>query len=178
MSWPPVTRRATAPLLVVLLWMAPAGARAYEEQLTVGVDAGYALASFDGATHGLTVGVDGSVGLGDLFSLRARAGYGLHPEDPTTHVAMAGAEVVYLLDVLEWVPYFGVGVDGFVTARDGDTRGDLGLHAVVGLDWLASRDWLLGLDIRPYLLPLAFDDAPLDPVYLTVTLRASLIFDL
>ncbi|MFW5876662.1 MAG: hypothetical protein ACOCXM_07990 [Myxococcota bacterium] len=172
-------RAVALPCVALVLAMLPAsGTRAYEDQLTVGVDTGYALVLAEGASHGWTVGADASVGLGDLFSLRGRAGYGFHPQGGGLHVAAAGAEVLYLLDVLEWVPYFGVGADGFFMALDGSTRGDLGLHAVLGVEWLASRDWLLGLDVRPYVLPLAFRDAPLDPIYLSVTLRYSLIFDL
>lgn len=163
---------------LALSMLLPSEARAYEDQLTLGVDTGYALVLVDGASHGWTAGLDASVGLGDLFSLRGRAGYAFHPQGGGLHVAAAGAEVLYLLDVLEWVPYFGIGADGFFMAREGNNRGDLGLHGVLGVEWLASRDWLLGLDIRPYVLPLAFRDAPLEPIYLTVTLRYSLIFDL
>jgi hypothetical protein len=165
-------------LAALLCWAPPSPTHAYEDQLTVGLDTGYALAMMNGASHGIAVGLNASVGLGDLFSLRGRVGYGHHPHGAGLHAGSAGAEVIYLLDVLEWVPYFGLGADGFVFASGGDHRFDLGLHAVVGIEWLASRDWLIGLDIRPFVLPLAFRDAPLDPVYFTTTLRFSFIFDL
>jgi hypothetical protein len=164
--------------LVVFLLAVPRTAAAYEDQLTLGVDTGYALAAMNGPSHGVAVGLNSSVGLGDMFSLRGRLGYAHHPHGEGMHVAAAGAEVIYLIDVLEWVPYFGLGVDGFAFIQGGDHRFDLGFHAVVGIEWLASRDWLIGLDLRPFVLPLAFGDAPLDPVYFTATLRFSFIFDL
>ncbi|MFW6066755.1 MAG: hypothetical protein ACOC97_00335 [Myxococcota bacterium] len=172
-------RSAALPLaLMVVAALPPGSARAYEDQVTLGLDAGYALALGDGTAHGVTAGLEASIGLGDVLSLRGRLGYGHHPGGDGLHVAVAGGELLYVLDVLEWVPYFGLGADAFMTVASGDARGDLGLHAVVGLEWLGSRDWLVGLDIRPYLLPLAFDEDPLDPVYLSITLRYSLIFDL
>jgi hypothetical protein len=165
---------------LVALPALPSGARAYEDQLTLGVDLGYALATTDGpqGPHGFTFGLEASVGLGDLFSLRGRIGYSQHPVGEVLHVGSAGLEVIYLLDVMEWVPYFGVGADAFVFASVDGHRFDPGLHAVVGIEWLASRKWLMGLDLRPYVLPLAFRHEPLNPVYFTMTLRLSLIFDL
>jgi hypothetical protein len=163
-----------AALVALPAW--PSGARAYEDQLTLGVDLGYALATTDG--HGFTFGLEASVGLGDLFSLRGRVGYSQHPAGEVLHVGLAGLEILYLLDVMEWVPYFGVGADAFVFASVDGHRFDPGFHAVVGIEWLASRKWLMGLDLRPYVLPLAFRDEPLNPVYFTITLRLSLIFDL
>lgn len=162
-----------------LAFAAPSLARAYEDQVVLTLDAGYAatLAS-DAPTHGLGFGLGVNIGLGDAWALQTRLSYAVHPGGGgPLHVGIAGVEVVYLLDILEIVPFFGLGVDGVATALDGNVRGDLGLHAVVGVDWLVTRRWLVGLEVRPYVLPLSLAETGGVPGYLTVDLRVGLVFD-
>lgn len=158
-------------------------AHAYEDKVTAGVEAGYAVVVIpetDLPQHGALLGISGSYGLNDIWSLRGHIAYAFHPSsaDPL-HVAVFGAELLYLIDVLEWVPYFGLGVDGLGTMLAGQAGLELGAHVTLGLEHLLSRDALIGLDIRPHFLPLTVVEAGnVEPVYITVSLRYSLVFEL
>jgi hypothetical protein len=169
---------ATATALVLLL--PSVSALAYEDEVTLGLEAGYGrvLGTTPAPEQGPVIGLTSSVGIGDVWSVRGRLSYGVHPGTPSLHLGVAGAEVLYLLDVLEWVPYFGAGLDGLFSVSGGNLAGDLAAHAVVGIEWVVSWDWLLALEARPYVLPLELGETGLDPVYLTVTVRASLRFSL
>ena len=161
----------------------PSLAHAYEDQATLFVDLGYGVALANDALppHGLAIGLGGSWGLTDAWTLRGRLGYAVHPATPALHVATVGAEVFYLLDLLQLVPFAGVGIDGLGTVFDDGSGTSVGanvaLHAIVGLDWLVSRRVILGVDVRPYILPFSFDDGSLAPVYLSASLRFSLVFE-
>ncbi|MEM9067791.1 MAG: outer membrane beta-barrel protein [Myxococcota bacterium] len=164
--------------LVGIALFAPQTARAYEDQVVLTLDVGFAaaLANDELPQNGVAAGVGVNVGLNDAWALHARFGYAYHPNSDPLHVSIVGVEVVYLVDILEFVPYFGLGIDGIGTVRDGFDA-DLGFHAVVGIDWLAARKWLVGLEIRPYVLPFSIADNGVDPVYLTVDLRFGVVFD-
>ena len=172
---------ARGALLALLCWAAlPAPARAYEDQVLLGLDIGYAraLANDDLPANGLLSGLSVDIGIGDAWAIRCRAAYAFHPGGRPLHLGLAGAEVVYLLDILELVPFFGLGVDGILTQREDDGTGvDLALHAVLGLDWLVTREWVVGLDIRAYALPFSLADQGVDPVYLGAGLRLGYVFD-
>ena len=143
---------------------APAGARAYEDQITLGLGIGYAnFVARSQPANGAVFDAVTSVGLSPVWTLRARLAYGLHPAQPPLHVGIAGLELLYLIDVVEVVPYFGIGVDGFGHARSGAVDVDAASHAVVGADYLLSRDMAIGLELRPYVLWTALDR---DPAYL------------
>lgn len=143
------------------------------------LDVGYAAAlAADTPTHGLSIAVGVDIGLGDAWALRVRSSYAAHPSGADTlHVGIVGLEAVYLLDILEIVPFFGVGIDGVGTLVDGQFGGDLALHGVLGIDWLPSRRWLFGLEVRPYVAPFSLAERGIDPFYLVVDLRAGLVFD-
>ncbi len=162
---------------------APSPASAYEDQATLFVDLGYGAALANDAlpTHGAQLGLGGSWGLNDAWTLRGRLSYAAHPADRPMHVAMAGVEVFYLLDIVQLVPFFGVGIDGLATVTDLGAGSvfdvDLALHAIVGLDYLVNRRVVVGVDVRPYILPLAFDAETLAPVYLSASVRLSIVFE-
>lgn len=160
--------------------LVPSRASAYEGQLTLGAEVGYAqvLGQTDLSRRAVTVGAASSIGINDVISLRGRLAYGYHPAGDSVHVGVGGVEALYLVDVLEVVPYFGLGAGAIFTARDAGYGIDVAGHGVIGLEWLASWDWLLGIDVRPYVLPLHLNEAGVEPVYFTVSVRASLIFDL
>ncbi len=171
---------AAAALALLVQGALPSEAHAYEDQVTVGVEAGYGVVLANDAlpAHGFDLGVVVDIGVGDAWSIRPRLAYVLHPARTTNlHIGIAGVEVVYLLDILEIVPFFGLGVDGIATIRDGAFGADIGLHAVLGIDWLPNRDWAFGIAVRPYVLPFSLAANGIDPVYLSVTVRASLVFD-
>ncbi len=150
---------------------------AYEDQASLGVSLGYAHAVFHGQPeNGAIVSADGSIGLDDIWSLRASLGFGFHPdENRQLSVFLADAELIYMVDVFELVPYFGAGVDGIGTLRSAAFAADFGVHPVFGIDWLPRRNLVLGFCARPIFLITALDR---DPVYLTLSVSASLLFDL
>lgn len=157
-----------------------APARAYDDQLLIGLDAGYALVLVDNdlPRHAPQLGLTLSLGLNDAWSVNGRIAHAVHIGDPVLHASVGAAEVVYSLDVLQWVPFFGVGTSAILTARDGGLGMDWALQAVVGLDFLASREWVVGLDIRMFILPLALNALSVDPAYMTVGLRLSRVIEL
>ena len=158
---------------------APGIARAYDEVVTLGFEVGYAavLTDVDLPRHGPELGVVSSIGLGDMFSLRGRFAYAVHPGSEALHVGMLGVEVYYLLDIVQLVPFFGIGLDAIATLYDGTFGADPAVHAIIGLDYLLNRRVILGIDIRPYWLPLSLNDNGVDPVYLTINVRVSIRFE-
>jgi hypothetical protein len=164
------------PTCAALLCLAVAiPARAYEDQLTLGVGAGYAHASSDALPrNGALFDVSASAGLGAVWSLRGRASYALHPDAEPMHVALIDAELLYLIDVLELVPYFGLGAGAAGRVWSGVVDVDPTAHAVIGLDYLISRALTLELDARPYLLLTEFERAPF---YFGVTVGVVWMFD-
>jgi hypothetical protein len=163
-------------LLGALACLLPATvARAYEDQLALGLGAGYAHAlSSAPASHGVLFDLTGGAGLSPAWTVRGRFSYAFHPAEQPLHVALAGAELLYLFDVVELVPYFGAGLDGVSRARAGHFEVDAAAHLVVGLDYLLSRDFILGLDLRSHVLVTALDR---DPIYVALTASAVWLFE-
>jgi hypothetical protein len=126
-------------------------------------------------SHGVVLSAEASMGLDDIWTVRAGLALAQHPANAPVSVMLASAELLYLIDVFELVPYFGAGVDGIGTLHAGALGTDLGVHPVLGLDWLPSRDLVFGLAVRPIVLVSALDQAP---VYFTFALTASMLFDL
>jgi len=171
-------RLAAACALTALIVSAATPARAYEDQLTLGAIAGYAAvvtSSTSLPVHGAMLGIDASIGLDDTWSVRAQIAYAIHPAAAPLHVGLFGAEIVYLMDVVEIVPFAGLGLDMLATIYENDLGADFAAHLVVGLDYLLSRELLIGLDVRPYILVTRLST---EPVYLTALARISLVFDL
>lgn len=160
----------------------PGVARAYEDQWSLFAGAGYSFTS--GAElpqHGVALGIGAGLGLGDTWELRVEASYAIHPGDTPLHRIGGAAEIVYVVDILTVVPFFGVGLGGAVTILDaatadgGGVRGDFVAQGVVGLDWLVSREFVLGVEVRPRVL---LTSLPTDALWLTATLRAQVLFEL
>ena len=165
-----------AALLCLASW--PARGRAYEDQLGLGVQLAYAHATDSNSPHsGALLGLEASLGLDDIWSVRGFASYSVHPGTPTSSVAVVGAELLYLVDILELVPYFGAGLDalGQWSSGRGSFSAEFGVHPVVGLDWLPSRGWTLGVEARPVFLVTSWSR---EPIYVTVGVNAALLFDL
>jgi hypothetical protein len=126
-------------------------ARAYEEQLAVDVALGYgALAANDALPNNLvSLDVGAAVGMSDWLVARTAFGYGaLVGEGEVLNLGRGRLEVAYLLDILQWVPFFGAG--GGLWMLQGPSG--LGLrptgHLWFGVDYLATREWTLGVDVR------------------------------
>ena len=72
------------------------------------------------------------------------------------------------------MPFFGVGID-LLPTFDGSTLFlDFAAHVRLSVDYVASREVTVGIDIRPYVLLTALST---DPVYLTFQIRLSFLFD-
>ncbi|MDH5671690.1 MAG: hypothetical protein OEZ06_06045 [Myxococcales bacterium] len=173
---------ALALLGFALLLSRASPARAYEDQLTVGLDLGYALSAGDrDSTHGALLALQASVGLSAVWSARARLGAALHPASPTMQLGLVGGELLYLIDILELVPVFGLGADAMLrrypdtTADPPEQRLDAAVHALLGLDYLLSRSLILGLALRPHL---RLTDLGGDPFYFMASGAVSWVFDL
>jgi hypothetical protein len=133
-----------------------APARAYEEQISADLALGYAaLAANDRlASQLLAVDLGAAVGMADWLLIRAALGYAslFDKQHDLAHAGRVRLEGAYLLDILQWVPFFGVG--GGLWALDGPSG--LALrpagHLWVGIDYLATRRWTLGCDVRTGIL--------------------------
>jgi len=158
--------------------VAAAPAFAYEDQLTLSAGLGYAyLSASERPSHGAAIALESTWGLNPSWSLGGFLGYSVHPGESTHSKLALAAELLYLFDVLAFVPYAGAGLDALTgfPARGRDVRIDLGLHPLIGVDWLVSRDFTLGLTARSVFV---VTDWQREPVYLTVLLKASLVYDL
>ncbi|QQR88910.1 MAG: hypothetical protein IPJ88_11850 [Myxococcales bacterium] len=167
---------ALAAMLFVLVAL-PRSVWAYDGSLGLGVHLGYG-ASFDSeleSAHGLGLGIDANLGLNDTWSLLGHASFMLHPANQQVGRMLGGAELVYMLDVLSWVPFFGAGAFAQLDMASGQSDSNVGVNGIVGLDYFVSRELLMGLDIRPFLNLSNFNT---DPAYLTVNLRLTWLLEL
>ena len=86
----------------------PSQVRAYEDQLSFGIGAGYAYATRAGASHhGAYFQLEASLGVSPTWSVRGVLAYAEHPASPRWSQGLLGIEALYLVDVLELVPYAG-----------------------------------------------------------------------
>jgi hypothetical protein len=148
--------RLSAALSAGLLGALPAApVRAFEDQLSVDVAAGYALiTSAPALTHG--GGGELGVGYGITHVLSARGSLGAQVLGGEHGVRAAGrllGELTYGIDVLSVVPSFGLGGSLLLVARPDDLPGQHagvagGPHAVLSLDYLWSRRLNVGVDLR------------------------------
>ncbi|MEZ4257363.1 MAG: hypothetical protein R3A78_16890 [Polyangiales bacterium] len=122
-------------------------------------------------------GVTGSVGLDDVWSLRGQVVFGVHPGREVLQVGLLSTELVYNVDIVEWVPFFGAGVDAMGLWSSGASHVEAAFHGVVGVDYLLSPEYVLGIDVRAIVIPELGDSDSLDPVYVTATLRFEWLFD-
>jgi hypothetical protein len=151
-------------------------AHAYEDQLGLAAGVGYAYATrSDSSHHGAYVQLEASLGLSSTWSLRGALGFSHHPAAPRLSQGSLGVEAVYMVDVLEVVPYAGVGVDALASFTSADTQFAVGAHPVVGIDWLLDRNFLLGVSARPIFVLSAWDRGPL---YLSTAITAAWLLDL
>jgi hypothetical protein len=162
----------------LLVWAAATPALAYEDQASVDAEVAYvhAFSKEFSPRNGVAVGAGAGLGLNNVLSLRGQFMWAFHPsDDPLVSIAWVSAELVYLIDVLEVVPYFGAGADVSAFVRSGaDVELNAGLHPVFGFDYLVSRELTLGMQVRPVFLLTAIDTLP---VYLQLGLTLSYLFD-
>jgi hypothetical protein len=161
--------------LLAAVWPAPK-AFAYENLLTVGGNLGFAERIADeGPRHGGMFGISSSIGLDDIWTARGRFSYSVHHASDLLQAFFLSAEILYLIDILEFVPYLGGGPDGVATLWNDQFKIDFALHAVVGVDYLFSREVIFGLEVRP-LFFLTRTGTQL--AYLSVVFAASYSFEM
>ena len=145
--FPSVLTGLAAVAAVGVLLASPTRARAYEQELSLGLEAGFAHA-LGPDLPGARFGFHGSYGIDDTWTVAAQLGYSFHPTDAPLHVGEAALELLYVIDVVRVVPYFGIGASYFGTLRDGEIGGEGGAHIVGGAHYYLSREWAVGLDVR------------------------------
>ena len=155
-----------------------ATAAAYEEQWHFG--GGIGAAKFVGTEHGTApmLGLHVAYDVSDMFDFRLELGAAEHTlaAETSTRLYSASAGVVYKLDVLEWVPYFGI-LGGYYAFTSGPwpshlKQREFGVSIPLGLDYTLSRRFGLGAQIAYH----GFQSDPLggvgDAPYFTALLRA------
>jgi hypothetical protein len=174
-----VSRRLIAVLAGLLAWAASAPASAYEDQASIDGEIAYvhAFAKNPGAANGIGVAAGASLGLTNEFTLRGQFMWAFHrASEPSVSIAWLSADLVYVIDVLEIVPYFGAGVDAAAQIQSGErVDAEFGLHPAIGFDYLVSRKLALGVQVKPVFLLTALDRLP---VYLQAGLTLSYLLDL
>ncbi len=183
-------RAVRPPLLVAALlgvWLASSPAAAYDGQLTLDVGAGWGIAPvLEGPNHGPSLALGTTVGFDDTWGMGFYAAWAVHPvfdageaaepvPDPV-QVGIVGIEGLYYIDIIQVVPFFGVGVDvlPIYDGRAREWRAEFAAHLRLSLDYLVSREVIVGLDVRPYLL---FTNLTQDPVYIHILARFSYALD-
>lgn len=157
---------------------APSTALAYEDQATLSLEVGWA-GVIDSSTlpaNGVDVGLVAGFGITDAWGIQGVLSYNIFPDERRLQMGVAGLEAIYLLDIVRFVPLFGFGVDGIVSGYGGSTRGDFALHALLGVDYLISARWFVGVDARGYWVATNANSF-LDPFIVTVAARVGLRFD-
>lgn len=160
---------------VALLWSSSAAA--FEDKLALSAGAGYALWPGNAAAHGAALDLQAGYGLSQSWQLRAGGTYALHPhpsDERSFHTAAVRAELVYLIDIVDVVPFAGLGVSGIAVFSPHPTELVPAAHIVAGAAYWLSFDWLLELDVRAHFMPGELDR---DPLYLMSTLSVVLTFD-
>lgn len=172
--------RALALAVVLACVASPATALAYDHQITIDAAAGWGVApAFAAPDNGPSWALSSTIGFAEAWGVGVYAGWSVHPPfngGEPLQVGLFGAEGLYYIDILEVVPFFGLGVD-VLPIFDGNTgqwSADFAAHLRASLDYLVSRDVIVGLDVRPYIL---FTALGTDPVYITFLARFSYVFD-
>lgn len=160
-------------LFTALACAAPA--HAYEDKIALGLGAGYAAWPGIAAPHGAALDAQAGLGLSQAWQLRAGATYAVHPSDGgALHTAGLRGELVYLVDIVELVPFAGLGVSGLAAFHPGRDALEPAVHVVAGAAYWLSFDWLLELGVRAHLLP---GELEREPLYLVSTLSLVLALD-
>ncbi|HEV8248263.1 MAG TPA: hypothetical protein VGP93_20950 [Polyangiaceae bacterium] len=139
-----------------LLWVHEA--HAFERQWHLGGGAGVAFPP-GGYSLGPALGAHAAYGISDVFDLRLELVGARHAKsgEPSANVFSGAFGIAYKLDVIEWVPYFGV-LAGYQLVRpEPDPSGDLpgnspSVGLIGGLDYGFSRSFGLGVCYRQDLL--------------------------
>jgi hypothetical protein len=132
-------------------------ARAFEREWHLGGGVGFASAA-SGYGLGPALGLHAAYGISDVFDARlelsgSHHGYEVAGADESTVLFAAAALLSYKVDIIAWVPHFGLGLGYFHFTKtppedSAFRRDDLGLALELGLDYAVSRNFGLGLGAR------------------------------
>ncbi len=168
-------KRTFALIGCTAITFAAQSASAFERQHHFGLDGGLGMLKV-GGKDSLSVGGGGglhySYGLTDAFNLMIEGafmpvaleelpGKGVAANRPTS-VANVGAGVSYVLDVVRWVPYFGLLAEGY-SFNGGTVRGTslgAGVALALGLDYAFNRRFAAGFAFRQHFAFSAITDYP------------------
>jgi hypothetical protein len=172
-----VTRAFLGALTAFLISGAATTAQAYEDQASIDAELAYvhAFADSSAARNGFAIGAGASFGLSNVLTVRGQLMWAFHPSDnQSVSIAWLSADLVYVIDVLEIVPYFGAGLDGAGLMTGSDFAAQFGIHPVIGFDYLLSRALTVGVQVKPVFVLTALDTLP---VYLQAGITLSYLFD-
>jgi hypothetical protein len=153
----------SAAILAAAVAFAP-DAAAFEREWHVGGKLGGA--ALKGAPLGLAVNVHGAYGLSDMFDAVIEVTASRHGWSNGTDVFSASAGLAYKIDVLEWIPYVGL-LAGYyhyagMPGPNGEHGPEFGAAISAGVDYLVSREFVLGVDLRAHM---SFEDGFSFPYY-------------
>ena len=172
-------RRSAWICAVIIVGLLPSSASAYEDQVTVALELGWSGIPNASALprNGIDLGVTAGYGINDAWGVRGLANFNLlFSEDRRLRTGIVGAEAIYLLDIVRWVPVFGFGVDAMISGFAEESRGDFALHALLGFDYVIGPRWLIGADGRGYWVT-TNGASFMDAFFLTVAARIGIRFD-
>lgn len=173
-----LNRTCLSLLCLIPLCLAAPCAHAFERQWHLGLDTGAAALSYNGGAYGgLGAGAHLTYGLTDSFNALVEidaSSHSVDPGRPSLKLASGSIGAAYTLDIIRWVPYFGVLAGGYRFSGADLQKAEykLGFQFALGLDYEINRSWSVGAQLRYH----TFSDDPLSTVYLTSFLRASYVW--
>ncbi len=171
-------------LIAVGSLLAARPALAEEGEWRAGGQVGYATSTLGPRSGGGPAAfATGSYGMTEALTLKLRGGYSRHGLDAdmkrkltegTSQVWLSSLGVEYTLDVLVVVPTFELGVGYTHISEDGrPSASELLLLVGIGLDYLWSRKWTLGIGAQYHVL---LTDPQRTPVYVAFGPRVAYLF--
>ncbi len=171
--------------VVMTAALAAPDARAWERGQGFGVDTGVSMLSVnnEAVETGISFGLHYSLRITDQFDFVGEAGCSVvdldpivtptSPTDRPAYVWNGDAGLIYKMDIVRFVPYFGGLVGGYALTGGSLPSSELlpGVELAVGGDYLLTRRWAVGVAARYTLL---FTDLSTYPTFLTVTARVEL----
>jgi hypothetical protein len=160
-----VGRCAAGALLSAAAWLCPQQARAFEGQWHLGAGLGV-MAPTSSYELGGALALHGAYGISDVFDARLTLASSLFkPKESddaaatrssdTLNLSLATLGLAYKLDVIEWVPYFGVRAGGYYFGSEPlapySRRGGA-IGGMAGFDYSFSRSFAVGTELSYDLL--------------------------
>jgi len=171
---------ATAAALAALL--ATEQAAAFERQWHAGASFGYALLADPGTYPGFGGRLHAAYGLTDAFNAVVEFDMASHPGGNYLVLGGSGG-ITYVVDILQWVPYFGLEVGAYDLMFAGACGGGgepschsakLGLAVPFGVDYAVTRGFAIGAAGKYTMLFPGLDDPFAS--YFTAYARAEFIW--